>query len=70
MKKITHEDEKLNSLIGKEVKIVLADNREERRILQKDEWDKNKYLVAYKTPNWGCTGICFFKSHVKKVMEI
>ena len=63
--KYTHEDEKINSLIGKDVKIVMFDDRIYQGKLQRDDWDKSLYLIHY----YGGK-LVFRKSHVKKVVEI
>ncbi|MBR0189839.1 MAG: hypothetical protein IJQ23_05585 [Clostridia bacterium] len=62
MKRYTHEDERLNSLIGKDVKIVMFDSRTYRGKLGRCEWDKSKYSIP-------CNGgaLAFRKTHVKKV---
>ncbi len=66
MKRYTHEDEKLNSLLGKNVKITLFDGVVYEGKLGRDAWDKSYYSIHY---NNGGT-LAFRKTHVKKVVEV
>lgn len=60
-----HESEKLNALIGKKVKIILFDNREEIGILGRSEYSKRYKLDRpYKGP------LHFYKTHIKKISEV
>ena len=63
--KYTHEDEKLNSLLGLNVKIVFFDGKTYKGKLQKLERDKSRYFIS-------CQGgiMTFRKTHVKKVVEV
>ena len=63
--KYTHEDEKLNSLLGKNVKIVMFDGRTYQGKLSRGGWDKSKYSIP-------CNGgsLVFRKTHVKKVVGL
>lgn len=60
-----HESEKLNALIGKKVKIIFWDNKEEVGILGRSEYSK-RYKIdrAYKGP------LHFYKTHIKKISEV
>ena len=64
MKKYTHEDEKLNSLLGKNVKIVFFDGKVYTGKLQRDKWGRSRYAI----PCQGGT-LTFYKTHIKKVVE-
>ena len=65
MKKYTHEDEKLNSLLGKNVKIVFFDGKVYKGKLQRDKWGRSRYSI----PCQGGT-LTFRKTHIKEVVEV
>lgn len=58
MKKYTHESEELNTLLGKEVKVTLFDNKTITGVLTRAEWKPDRYEV---------TNYSFRKTHVKKI---
>lgn len=60
-----HEDERLNSLIGKRVRITFFDGDIEEGILARSEYSQR---YALKREFKG--DICFYKSHVKKVEKV
>ena len=63
--KYTHEDKELNSLLGKNVKIVLFDGKVYTGKLQRDRYGRSRYAI----PCQGGT-LSFRKTHVIKVEEL
>ena len=59
---IKHEDEKLNGLIGKRVRITFWDGDVDEGILERSEYSK-RYALRRELKG----DIHFYKSHVKKV---
>ncbi len=62
-----HESEKLNSLLGKRVKITLYDDTIHTGILGKSEYS-DRYALDRREMNKG--KLCFYKTHVKKIEEL
>lgn len=60
----THESEKLNALLGKKVKIIMFDNREEVGVLGRSE-----YKRGYKIDRPFKGALHFYKTHIKKISE-
>ncbi len=61
----THEDERLNALIGKRVRITFWDGDVGRGVLGRSEYSQRYVLRRGLEGN-----VCFYKSHVKKVEEL
>jgi len=57
----THEDEKLNDLLGETVKVVLFDGSTAIGVLKKAEYKLGLYQVA---------DYCFRKTHIKRVEKL
>jgi len=60
-----HESEKLNALIGKRVKIIFWDDKEECGVLGRSEYSK-RYKID--RPRKG--PLHFYKTHIKKISEV
>ena len=60
-----HESEKLNALLGKKVKIIMYDNREELGVLGRSEYSKR-----YKIDRPYKGALHFYKTHIKKITEV
>ena len=63
--KYTHEDEKLNGLLGQNVKITFFDGVVCVGKLTRHKWRKNRYMLS----GW-CGDYGFRKTHVKKIEKI
>ena len=64
-KKLTDEDERLNGLIGKRVRIFFVDGDVDEGILQRSEYSQRYALRRLLKGD-----VHFYKSHVKKVEEV
>ena len=64
-RKNTHESQKLNELLGKNVKIVMFDDSVQTGVLGKSE-----YSARYKIDRPYKGSLHFYKSHIKKIEEV
>lgn len=61
----THEDERLNSLIGKRVRITFFDGGVDEGVLRRSEYSQRYALQRVLRGD-----VHFYKSHVKKLEEV
>ena len=59
-----HKSEKLDALLGKKVKIIMYDGAIHTGVLRKDT-----YSDRYRVERNGKGGLCFYKTHIRKVEE-
>ena len=60
-----HESEQLNALLGKKVKIIMFDGKEEVGTLGRSEYSKR-----YKIDRPYKGALHFYKTHIKKISEV